>query len=144
MAEAQAALNDAKATRLASAWHGGGGVRAESPASLVQRAAAAAEEACFTAYQAVDELEAMASDEAAWAHSAEGVHAAWSHTSHQLVRRRARAQREAQLAELRSWTKDAYGKVQHAIRAEHQARTAGLLNRTRTAARTPALALTLT
>ena len=128
MAEAQAALNDAKATRLASAWHGGGGVRAESPASLVQQAAAAAEEACFTAYQAVDELEAMASDEAAWAHSAEGVHAAWSHTSHQLVRRRARAQREAQLAELRSWTKDAYGKVQHAIRAEHQARTAGLLN----------------
>ena len=121
MAEAQATLNDAKATRLASAWHGGGGVRAASPESLVQRAAAAAEEACFTAYQAVDDLEAVASDAHAWAHSADGAHAAWSHSRQQLVRRRARAARESQLAELRSWTKDAYGKVKHALRAEHQA-----------------------
>jgi hypothetical protein len=121
MAEAQAALNDAKATRLASAWHGGGGVLAESPESLVQRAAAAAEEACFTAYQAVDELEAVATDESAWRHRSDEAHAAWNQYSAQLVHRHAKAQRQKQLAELRSWTKAAYGKVTHAIRAENQA-----------------------
>ena len=46
------------------------------------------------------------------------LHSAQSRLREQLLA----AQRESQLAELRSWTKDAYGKVQHAIRAEHQAR----------------------
>jgi curved DNA-binding protein CbpA len=120
MTEAQAALNDAKAARLASTWHDG--LLVDDSELQTQKAAAAAEEACVTAYQAVDRLEAMAADEMANVrHSSGGAHAAWILATNQRLWRRAKVAREQQLSELRTWTKGAYGKVKRALRAENQA-----------------------